>query len=547
MITSINDLVSGKHYIIASKGVAGSAYAMGAQKYSVQNVQTNRNGVPVTVSSSNNGVYITEEEGVYEFVINGPEMITKNNQSVAVYTIYDAQFPGYLYAGSSSVNYLNTQSFNDANGQWTIEIANTGSATVKAQGSNTRNQMRFNSNLFACYSSGQSDIFLYVKDNDTNYEFYKDITGVGTDPVGAAGYYLIASPVTSVTPTATNGFITNGYDLYRFNQSAALEWENYHQHNTAADPFLLQNGTGYLYANSNDVTIVFEGQPYNGDGIVDLAYDEDAPHSKMVGVNLIGNPFGKPSYLSDNRYFFVMNDERDELIPGSGSIGAMEGIFVYAEFEDENVTFTTTNPSEKSADLRIILNIIGNNDNVIDRAIVRFDEGGTLPKFTLREDNTKIYIPMEDKDYAVVRGEGKGTLPVNFKTKEIGKYTISVDTKGLDMSYLHLIDRLTGDDVNLLIDNEYSFIASKNDTESRFILSFTENGYNAESEDTFAFQSGEGVIVSGEGELQVFDVTGRMVMSAMVNGIETVNGLESGVYVFRMVGNDVKTQKIVVR
>ena len=46
------------------------------------------------------------------------------------------------------------------NSSWTIEIAATGEATLLAQGSNTRNKMRFNPNngnpIFSCYASDSS-------------------------------------------------------------------------------------------------------------------------------------------------------------------------------------------------------------------------------------------------------------------------------------------------------------------------------------------------------------------------------------------------------
>ncbi|MBQ3737376.1 MAG: hypothetical protein II862_00125, partial [Bacteroidales bacterium] len=54
-----------------------------------------------------------------------------------------------------------------------------------------------------------------------------DITGYGSNP---GGYYLIASPVASVTPSTENGFLTEAYDLYEFDQSADNEWVNYEQH-----------------------------------------------------------------------------------------------------------------------------------------------------------------------------------------------------------------------------------------------------------------------------------------------------------------------------
>ena len=73
---------------------------------------------------------------------------------------------GYLYAASSGSNYLKTQPTNNDNGSWTIEINNTGIATIKAQGTNTRNWLRYNATantgqLFSCYASGQGDVSIY--------------------------------------------------------------------------------------------------------------------------------------------------------------------------------------------------------------------------------------------------------------------------------------------------------------------------------------------------------------------------------------------------
>lgn len=52
---------------------------------------------------------------------------------------------------------------------------------------------------------------------------------------------------------------------------------------------------------------------------------------------------------------------------------------------------------------------------------------------------------------------------------------------------------------------------------------------------------------SGDGELQIFDVTGRMVSTQHISGVKTVEKPSQGVYIFRLVGTDVKTQKIIVK
>ena len=69
---------------------------------------------------------------------------------------------GYLYAASSSKNYLKIEKTISANSSWAITISG-GSATVKATGSYTRNWLRFNAqnSIFAAYGSGQQDICIY--------------------------------------------------------------------------------------------------------------------------------------------------------------------------------------------------------------------------------------------------------------------------------------------------------------------------------------------------------------------------------------------------
>ncbi len=71
---------------------------------------------------------------------------------------------GYLYAASSNSNYLRTQASLDANASWRVTIS-VGETAVVAQGSNTRNNLRYNStnDIFSCYSSGQTAVSIYKK------------------------------------------------------------------------------------------------------------------------------------------------------------------------------------------------------------------------------------------------------------------------------------------------------------------------------------------------------------------------------------------------
>ena len=67
---------------------------------------------------------------------------------------------GFLYAASSNSNWLRTTTEPDANANATIEFTS-GNADIKFQGSNTRNWIRNNGNLFSCYGSGQQAVQIY--------------------------------------------------------------------------------------------------------------------------------------------------------------------------------------------------------------------------------------------------------------------------------------------------------------------------------------------------------------------------------------------------
>jgi uncharacterized repeat protein (TIGR02543 family) len=72
---------------------------------------------------------------------------------------------GYLYAASSTSNHLRTKANLDDNASWLVTIS-VGETTVEAQGSNTRNNLRYNStnDIFSCYSSGSmTAISIYKK------------------------------------------------------------------------------------------------------------------------------------------------------------------------------------------------------------------------------------------------------------------------------------------------------------------------------------------------------------------------------------------------
>lgn len=367
--------------------------------------------------------------------------------------------------------------------------------------------------------------------------FTLPITGYGTTD---GNYYLIAPPFDGINPAQVEGMTSGDFDLFYFDQAQALEWRNY-----GTTPFNLESGKGYLYAHKTDVTLSFTGVPYSGDGKVTL---RKTGGLDFEGWNLVGNPFATAATL--DRPFYVMNTAGTEIITATGTgVAAMQGIFVIAENDNEEIQFTQSGSGSKE---QIVLNVLQDRGNAIDRAIVRFNESSTLPKFMLNDSNTKLYIPQEDDDYAVVNSDGANSMPVNFKAMANGTYTLSVDIN-LDMEYLHLIDNKTGADIDLLVQPDYQFAADKNDNEARFMLVFrSTTGVEENGQQNFCFVKDSHLYFSEEvqnAELSLVDITGRLVRQMTLKGNSCdLSGISEGLYIARLAkDNDVKVQKIIIK
>ena len=366
--------------------------------------------------------------------------------------------------------------------------------------------------------------------------FVKEIVGYGDSD---GGYYLIATPVDDVNPAEVAGMLDNAYDLYYFDQNgddAGNEWFNY-----KANAFNLTLGKGYLYANSQDVTLTFTGQPYL-DNFFDLplTWNPDAP---LAGWNLIGNPFTEAANVDHDLY--VMNEGGTEIIAATeNTLAPMEGAFVIATDEEQFVGFYKDEPTGEKGAIAVLN--LSKERGIIDRTIIRFDNERMLPKFQINGNNTKIYIPQDNKDYAIVAADRIGVMPVCFEAATDGVYTISFNAENIDFSYMHLFDNITGADIDLLETPNYSFEAQTSDYALRFKLVYTvtTTGVNED----YAFVSDGNLIVNGEGTLRIIDVTGRIVRNEQVNNSNNTIKMSAGVYVLQLInGSDVKTQKIVVK
>lgn len=160
-------LTEGANIIFASSVAAGEQKAMSKLQKT-----NNRGAASVTIGSAFNagketvGI-VSKDADVAVFTVGisnghitfytGDSRDAKNN-SVA----------GYLYAAGSGSkeNYLRTTEIVDPNAEWTVSVAANGAATIKAQGANTHNLMRYNPNngnpMFSCYTGGLDPIYIYL-------------------------------------------------------------------------------------------------------------------------------------------------------------------------------------------------------------------------------------------------------------------------------------------------------------------------------------------------------------------------------------------------
>ena len=359
------------------------------------------------------------------------------------------------------------------------------------------------------------------------------------------GYYLIATPYASVNPANVAGMMDGSYDLYYFDQAEDLEWRNYKD-----QPFNLEAGKGYLYAHQTDAMLSFTGALYSGNGIFPLGYEAG---KQFAGWNLMGNPYARniTSYTTVNvaNGCYVMNGIGDNLvvseISGTNPLKPYEGFFVKATASDASINFNPSRGTMANHSGSVRVEVV-EGGKLIDRLIVKTVGGEPLEKLSLNGERAKLYATSGGQELAIVLRDGDEQA-VNFKVEKNGAYTLYVIIENTDLDYLHLIDNLTGADVDLLATPSYAFTSKPTDYASRFKLVFNAQQNGSENED-FAFISNGEIIVNGTGILQVIDVTGRVVGSHSVSNHASIDGLTAGVYVLRLINNDhVKIQKIVIK
>ena len=385
-------------------------------------------------------------------------------------------------------------------------------------------------------------------------------------------WYTIASPLKDTIQIIPNSsFLTpnSDYDLYRYDEPSHT-WQNAKPGPNSTNFQTLDPGRGYLYANAENTTLEFTGD-INTKAVT---YNLTAESDVLNGFHLIGNPFthnitfahlNATEGASLVNGYYVLNGEgawgatlgsnEDDVIKvGQAALvkATAEGTLAISRQPSAVSRQQSRNglqPTANSQQLKLTVS----NAKYSDRAFVVFDKGVGLDKMNHEnEDIPLLYIPMEDADYAIAMMDiNANEIPVNFETNVMGQYTISLRQENCEFSELYLLDKETNTTVNILAE-DYTFIATSNDSPERFVLLMNTNGQEPTANSHFAYiNNGDIVIynIESNADIRIFDALGRCVYQGESSDETTriSNGYSAGVYMIQKTDdNGVNVQKIIL-
>ena len=394
-----------------------------------------------------------------------------------------------------------------------------------------------------------------------------------TDNSQQTVWYTIASPLKDTLqisdPQFLNSsipqFLSSNSDLYRYDEPT-YTWQNAKPGEGSTNFQTIDPGRGYLYANAENTTLKFTGMINTDEVTYNLTTDGDI----LTGFHLVGNPFTHDitfAHLNATKGaelvngYYVLNGEgawgatlgsnEDDVIKvGQGALIKATNAGTLAIRRD--VTPVASRGQQTTDNRQQILDITVSNAKHSDRAFVVFDKGVGLDKINHENENIPLlYIPMDDADYAIAMMDiNVNEIPVSFETNVMGQYTISLRQDNCEFDELYLLDKQTGEKVNIL-ENDYTFIATSNDAPERFVL-LKDNGQQTTDNSHFAYINNGDIVVfdiEGNADINIFDAMGRCLYKGNSSDetARIANDFSAGVYVIQKADdNGVKVQKLMI-
>ena len=382
------------------------------------------------------------------------------------------------------------------------------------------------------------------------------------------GWQFIASPFketsnNNITSFANNTYydanwnmLQTDYDLYKYDGSQeGEEWRN-HKRVTFTS---FESGVGYLASQKDRESVNFIGTLNPATSFSkEFSYNDANNGDNLANFYLLGNPFTFDMDINNASFTNMVNGIAVVTSQGGydytqTTVPVGNGFFVQAtgEATGDRASFSYTHNARSSQETANSINVIASGKAGKDNVVVNF--AGQAQGFNkLQNFNDAIatvYVSENGKNYGIANVDENTTeVALNFDAKEMGSYTISLDING-EFETVTLVDRFTGVETDMLVENEYSFIASADDNVNRFVIRLG-NGQEPTDNGQFVYQNGEELILSIEGSVQIVDMLGRVVYSNehsdAYNRIN-VSEFNNASYVVRVVNEEgVKVQKVVI-
>ena len=287
-------------------------------------------------------------------------------------------------------------------------------------------------------------------------------------------------------------------------------------------------------------------------------YDADVGTSEAKGTYVPYTPTASPNpatssqYLHPHQGFFVVYkaDDPDTTRTTMTITPSMAGIKKddYSYFRKEKKTYPLVNIFAQNEEGNLDLTIV---------EVGRPEVGGVEKIYNLQNTDFKIYTRFDETNYGLLfTPVGTKKVPLFFKTPTDGTYTFKWNTFNGTFKMLKLIDNITGGEYDMLTRDSYSFTSHASDYAARFYIVFEvdeviDNDDDDDNNNNFAFFDGTNWVIDGEGQLELIDVTGRVLYSNTVSGEQSrvsFNDYAAGTYMLRLIKGrkDIKAQKIVL-
>ncbi len=337
-------------------------------------------------------------------------------------------------------------------------------------------------------------------------------------------------------------------------------------------------GKGYMMAISQDSYMSNSGVLNNGNVTITLTNQEPQSLQYNKGWNLVGNPYQAYlnvstlgtiyGYDADMGVYAPYTTEASEnpAIPAK-NIHPHQAFFYHATDDGDDLIFNTgMATTEKNSNSYYrgtqvnypLVNLFAENAaGNRDLAVVEFNRpelGGATKVGFMTNANFQIAAHLDGQNYGLLfTPENTEKVPVRFYTDEDGTFTLTWSTFNGDFTSLLLVDNMTGTITDMLRSDHYTFDAKTSDYASRFYLTYACTGVEEvnEGDGSFAFFGGSEWVVNGKGQLDIIDVTGRVLFSKRIANEQNrvnLNNVAPGVYMMRVSdGKDTMVQKIVVR